>query len=124
MPAVGHASNVPLRNVGIAFVGSIFIVILAMRFLPNVGPFRFLVLQAHVGGAQASIEGESQSRAVKIKVGDTGQTFSALRPYGNVNFHGVELEAMVQGDYLPPQTEVRVVSVSGGKVVVEQTGSS
>ena len=111
---------VPLRNIGIAFIGAIAIVIIAMRFLPNVGPFKQLVLHARVGGAQASIEGEAQSRAAKIKVGDTGNTFSALRPYGNVNFSGLHMEAMVEGDYLPPQTSVRVVSISGGKVVVER----
>jgi membrane-bound serine protease (ClpP class) len=112
---------VPLRNIGIAFLGAIAIVMIAMRFLPSVGPFKQLVLHARVGGAQASIEGEAQARAAKIKVGDTGNTFSALRPYGNVNIQGEHLEAMVEGDYLPPQTPVRVVSISGGKVVVERS---
>ena len=88
--------------------------------LPNVGPFRQLVLHASVGGAQAAIEGEAQSRVAKIKIGDTGGTVSALRPYGNVNIHGLHMEAMVEGDYLPPQTPVRVVSIEGGKVVVER----
>lgn len=111
---------VPLWNIGIAFIGAIAVVAMAMRFLPNVGPFQQLVLHTSVGGAQASIEGEAQSRAAKINVGDTGKTFSALRPYGNVNIKGLQLEAMVQGDYLPPQTEVRVVAVEGGKVVVER----
>jgi membrane-bound serine protease (ClpP class) len=111
---------VPMRNMGIAFIGAIAIVMVAMRFLPNVGPFRQLVLHAHVGGAQASIEGQAQSRVTKIKIGDTGNTYSDLRPYGNVNIQGEHLEAVVEGDYLPPQTPVRVVSISGGKVVVER----
>jgi len=110
----------PLRNIGIAFIGAIAVVAMAMRFLPGVGPFRQLVLHARVGGAQASIEGEAQSHVAKIKVGDTGNTYSALRPYGNVDFHGLHMEAMVEGDYLPPRTAVRVVSISGGKVVVER----
>ncbi len=112
--------SAPVRNIGIAFIGAIAIVIMAMRFLPNVGPFNLLVLHTRVGGAQASIEGEAQSLAAKIKAGDTGNTISALRPYGNVNFSGLHMEAMVEGDYLPPQTSVRVVSISGGKVVVER----
>lgn len=111
---------VPLRNIGVAFIGAIAVVAMAMRFLPAVGPFKQLVLQTHIGGAQASIEGQAQHRVTKIKVGDTGGTTSALRPYGNVNFNGLHMEAMVEGDYLPPQTSVRVVSIEGGKVVVER----
>lgn len=110
----------PVRNIGIAFIGAIALVIMAMRFLPSVGPFNLLVLQTSVGGAQASIEGEAQSLVARIKAGDTGSTISSLRPYGNVNFNGLHMEAMVEGDYLPPQTSVRVVSISGGKVVVER----
>lgn len=110
---------VPMRNMGIALVGAVAVIIIAMRFLPSVGPFNQLVLHASVGGAQASIEGQAQALASKIKVGDTGTTYSAMRPYGNVKFHGLHMEAMVEGDYLPPQTPVRVVSIHHGKVVVE-----
>jgi membrane-bound serine protease (ClpP class) len=112
--------SVPLRNIGVAFIGAIAVVAMAMRFLPSVGPFKQLVLHARVGGAQASIEGAAQAQASKINVGDLGNTYSALRPYGNVNFSGLHMEAMVEGDYLPPQTAVRVVSIEGGKVVVER----
>lgn len=113
--------TVPLRNIGIAFFGAIAVVALLMRFLPAVGPFRQLVLETAVGGAQASIEGQAQAQASQVKAGDLGTTVSALRPYGNVNLHGLHLEAMVEGGYIPPQTPVRVVSVTGGKVVVERT---
>ena len=57
----------------------------------------------------------------KVSAGDTGMTYSALRPYGNVNFGGLHMEAMVEGGYIPPQTQVRVVSVNAGKIIVEPT---
>lgn len=110
----------PLLNLGLAFVGSIIVIMLMMRYLPDVGPFKNMILETAVGGEQASIEGEGQRMAGSVAVGALGLTKSALRPYGNVEFDGVMLEAMSEGDYLPPGTKVRVRSVTSGKMVVER----
>jgi membrane-bound serine protease (ClpP class) len=112
----------PLLNLGMAFVGSIVAILLMMRFLPEVGPFKHMILETAVGGAQASIEGVGQRHASSIQVGALGLTRSALRPYGNVDFDGVTLEAMAEGDYLPHGIAVRVRSVKDGRVVVERAG--
>ena len=109
-----------LRNMGIAFVGSVIFILLFMRFFPTTGPFKFLVLRAEVAGNQASIEGEGQRRVSAVSVGDAGVTRSAMRPYGHVDFSGTMLEAMVEGDYLTPGASVRVRAVQGGKVIVER----
>ncbi len=111
---------VALRNLGIAFVGAVAIILVFMRYFPSTGPFRFLVLQTEVAGEQASIEGEGQRRAASVTVGSAGVTRSALRPYGHVDFGGTLLEAMVEGDYLTPGSSVRVRSVQGGKIIVER----
>lgn len=111
---------VALRNMGLAFIGALAIIILFMRFFPSTGPFKFLVLNAEVGGQQASIEGEGQRKASAVAVGDVGVTRSALRPYGHVDFNGTQLEAMVEGDYLAPGANVRVRTVSGGKIIVDR----
>jgi membrane-bound serine protease (ClpP class) len=117
---VHMADYVPaLRNLMIAFIGALAIILLFMRFFPSTGPFRFLVLRAEVAGEQASIEGEGQRRMAAISVGATGVTRSAMRPYGHVDFGGTLLEAMVEGDYLPPGSGVRVRAVQGGKIIVE-----
>ena len=114
------AYAVPLRNMGIAFVGAILIIAMLMRYLPGVGPFKHLVLETSVGGAQAAIEGEAQALAVKVKPGDSGVTRSAMRPAGNIAVGPIHLEAVVEGGYLPPDTPVRVVSTTNGRVVVEK----
>lgn len=110
-----------LFNLGVAFAGALVIILLLMRFFPTSGPFKWLVLKSTVGGEQASIEGHGQSRAAAVSTGTSGVTRSAMRPYGHVDFEGVQLEAMVEGDYLPPGTPVRVRSVQGGKVIVERS---
>jgi len=107
-------------NIGLALVGSIVAIMVMMRFLPDIGPFKQLVLQTAVGGAQASIEGDAQRQASSIEVGMLGSTRSALRPYGNVEFEGGIMEATVEGDYLPQGTQVKVRAVKGGRIVVER----
>lgn len=109
-----------LRNMGLAFAGALVAILAMMRFLPDTGPFSKLVLQTAVGGAQASIEGEGQRQAVGIEEGAMGVTRSALRPYGSVDFAGAVMEAMAEGDYVPPNTSVRVRSIRGGRIVVER----
>ncbi|MFZ4763872.1 MAG: NfeD family protein [Roseimicrobium sp.] len=112
--------DAPLRNLGIAFAGALALILLFMRYFPAVGPFKFLVLKAEVGGQQASIEGEGQRRALALSLGDTGMTRSALRPYGHVDFGGTVVEAAAEGDYLGPGVQVRVRAIFGGKIVVER----
>ena len=112
---------VALRNILIAFVGAMVIIILLMRYFPSSGPFKFLVLDAEVRGEQASIEGEGQRLASSVAVGDPGITRSAMRPYGNVDFGGRQLEAVVEGDYMGPGEKVCVRSITGGKIVVERS---
>lgn len=109
-----------LRNMAIAFVGAVAIILLFMRYFPSTGPFKFLVLGTQVAGEQAAIEGEGQRRASSVSVGASGVTRSAMRPYGHVDFDGTLLEAMVEGDYVAPGTSVRVRSVQGGRIVVER----
>jgi membrane-bound serine protease (ClpP class) len=120
IPVDLSAYALPLRNLGVAFVGAIFIIAMLMRYLPGVGPFKLLVLQTSVGGAQAAIEGHAQALAEKVRIGDTGVTRSAMRPAGNVAFGPIHIEAFVEGGYLPPDTPVRVVSLGGGRVIVEK----
>ena len=109
-----------LFNIGIAFGGALVLILLLMRFFPTSGPFKWLVLKSTVGGEQAAIEGHGQSKASTISAGSAGVTRSAMRPYGHVDFDGLQLEAMVEGDYLAPGTQVKVRAVQGGKVIVER----
>jgi membrane-bound serine protease (ClpP class) len=109
-----------LWNMAIAFGGAIAIILLLMRYFPTSGPFSWLVLKSTVGGEQVAIEGQGQAKASTVSPGMTGVTRSSLRPYGHVDFNGTQLEAMVEGDYLPHGTQVRVREVQGGRIVVER----
>ena len=107
-------------NLALAFGGALVIILLLMRYFPTSGPFRWLVLKAAVGGEEVAIEGQGQIKASAISPGMTGVTRSSMRPYGHVDFNGMQLEAMVEGDFLPHGTPVRVREVQGGRIVVER----
>jgi len=49
-----------------------------------------------------------------------GTTLTVLRPAGTVDFDGVKLDVVSEGDFIPKDTEVKVIKVEGRKIVVRQ----
>ena len=47
-----------------------------------------------------------------------GISITVLRPSGTVNFDGVKLDVVTEGDFIPVGTKVRVVKVEGRRIVV------
>jgi membrane-bound serine protease (ClpP class) len=105
------------RNFALGVTGAALIITLLCLWLPDLRPFRALVLQASVGGTLN--DAPAMLAAAKAKVGDFGTTRSALRPYGTIELGGRLVEAMVEGDYLQSGTPVRVREVRGEKIIVK-----
>jgi membrane-bound ClpP family serine protease len=51
-------------------------------------------------------------------LGKSGVTITPLRPSGNVNFDGVRLDVVSQGEYIGAGTDVEVIEVEGNRIVV------
>ncbi len=51
-------------------------------------------------------------------LGKSGITTNTLRPAGNVDFDGVKLDVVSQGEYINTGTEVEVIEVEGNRIVV------
>lgn len=49
-----------------------------------------------------------------------GTTLTVLRPAGTVDFDGVKLDVVSEGDFIPKDTEVKVIKVEGRRIVVRQ----
>ncbi len=47
-----------------------------------------------------------------------GTTITTLRPSGTVDFDGVKLDVVSEGDFIEKGTEVKVIKVEGRKIVV------
>jgi membrane-bound serine protease (ClpP class) len=105
------------RNFALGVTGAAVIITLLCLWLPDLRPFRALVLQSSAGGTLN--DAPAMQAAAKAKVGDSGTTRSALRPYGTIELGGRLIEAMAEGDYVQSGTPVRVREIRGEKIIVE-----
>ncbi|MDF7800642.1 NfeD family protein [Pontiellaceae bacterium B1224] len=101
--------SAPLLKVLLSFAGAIVLVVVAGKFLPNTPMFRTLTLSDVVPNAE---DDESL-------LGLEGLSHSDLRPAGSGYFNGRKLDVVSYGDYIPRQTEIRIVEVHGNRIVVE-----
>lgn len=58
-----------------------------------------------------------------LSIGDIGITTSTLKPSGKAEFKDELFEVRTTGNYLDPQTKVRIVSVNIQQIIVEPTNS-
>ena len=65
----------------------------------------------------------NDNKPIAVKIGDTGLTLSALRPYGNVEFGEDKLEVTTLGEMVESNTEVKVIKIEGRNIYVEQLNS-
>lgn len=108
----------PMVNLGIALVLSIFAIAIIARFLPSLPLFNRLVL---AGNVPAGPSFEASAPSLGVSVGDQGETRTILRPAGKAVF-GVKLvDVVTDGEFIDPNTRVRVILVEGDRVVVEKS---
>ena len=105
------------RNFALGVTGAAVIITLICLWLPDLRPFRSLILQTSAGGTLN--DAPAMRDAIRAQVGDSGSARSALRPYGTVEIGGRLIEAMVEGGYLQSGTPLRVREVRGEKIIVE-----
>ena len=105
------------RNFALGVTGAAVIITLLCLWLPDLRPFRSLILQTSAGGTLN--DAPSMQAAIRAQAGDSGIARSALRPYGTVDLGGRLIEAMAEGDYVQSGTPVRVREIRGEKIIVE-----
>jgi membrane-bound serine protease (ClpP class) len=109
---------VGLRNFALGVTGAGILIALMIAWVPELRPFRALVLEAAAGGTAA--DAPAQRDAAKARIGDTGITRSALRPYGSIEIGGKIIEAVADANaYLESGRAVRVREISADKIIVE-----
>ena len=55
---------------------------------------------------------------MQVLVGKRGVTTSVMRPAGIGDFDGVRLNVVTEGDFIEQGTQIEIVRVDGGKIVV------
>lgn len=80
---------------------------------------RAMVLSAREDAAAGYTAGES----LEALVGQVGRSLTHLRPSGKALIGGERVEVQTQGEFIERDRPLRVVSVSGNKVVVAEEGA-
>lgn len=61
----------------------------------------------------------NEGAMTNLKVGDTGEAISALRPFGKADFGGTVVEVRSAGNYAEPRSKIRIVRIDGTQILVE-----
>ncbi|MEI6033821.1 MAG: NfeD family protein [Verrucomicrobiae bacterium] len=105
---------IPMLNLGIAVVAAVLCIAVLARFLPDLPIFRRLFLSAQ------SAAGPSRPAAASAPFapGGLGTAQTTLRPSGKALFGGCLADVVAEGEFLEAGTPVKILSVSGSRIVV------
>lgn len=111
----------PMMNLGIAVVAAGIAVAVLARFLPDLPVFRRLFLSTQ-SASGSSIPPVPLLTASPLVPGDTGIAQTILRPSGKAIFGESLTDVVTDGQFIEAGCRVRVLSVSGDRIVVEPAG--
>ncbi|MCX5662652.1 MAG: hypothetical protein NTW19_23475 [Planctomycetota bacterium] len=108
----------------VAYLVSLAGFAVALRYIGTLPMFETMKLtetgDMPSGPATAPVSGDEALGAGRIAVGDVGDAVSELRPSGRAMINDQVVDVMTVGTWLPQGTVVRVVEVSGNRIVVDQ----
>lgn len=110
------------------FVGNIIQVLGICMFsvLLSFLTFRFVLPKIPVPGGGAFLDTTlkeshaDSSETVHVRPGDPGMALSELRPSGKAEFHGLRLDVITEGEFIPKGRPVKIIRLTKNKIVVEQ----
>ena len=108
--------QLPLRDLGIALVGTTVIGLILARFLPKTPFFQKLVSQT-VSGVSSVAAQEVQQEA---RIGQIGVAISQLYPGGKAKFDDQILDVITQGELVEKGRPVKIIGHTGPDAVVEE----
>src|SRR5690606_23330091 len=91
--------------------------LLLLRLLPRTRYGRHLVLQT---GLDAASGFTSEPLSDHALLGLTGITTTPLRPAGLAHIQGQRVDVVSEGDYIAPDTPIKVILVDGNRIVVQR----
>lgn len=86
------------------------------KFLPRNRAFRQLVLD----NSQFQNQGFGSHEDLKSLIGTTGVAVTGLRPGGTGMFDDKRLDIITRGDFIEPNTRIKIVDVDGASLFVEE----
>src|SRR6516162_8813345 len=116
----GRTVAVPLLNLFLALIGAAIVIALLARYLPKTGVYRrfALMISNPPGPSLAGVPREFVT-AIDLSPGMEGVSLSILRPSGKARFLDQTVDVVTQGEFIPPNTSIKVVRRDGMRVVVK-----
>jgi membrane-bound serine protease (ClpP class) len=102
----------PLVTVLLEFAGSVVVMMLLARFLPETRLFRKMELAATTSGYKTA------GATAAVLRGATGVAETPLRPAGKGRFNGQLVDVVTEGDWIEKGASIRITLVEGSRVVV------
>jgi membrane-bound serine protease (ClpP class) len=106
-----------LVTLTIAIVAAIVVVPILFYF---VGKKTNLFKRVILSEAETVEEGYVNASGNEHLLGKTGKALTTLRPAGTALIDGERVDVVTDGEYLPNDTEIKVVKVEGARIVVEK----
>lgn len=103
---------------GVIVLFAVTAIVLA-RYFPQMPVLKRLVLTGTLGMSGSS-RAAAASQEQAARVGETGRTVTLLRPAGKARIGDRLADVMTDGEFLGPETPVRVVQVRGNRIVVSR----
>jgi len=67
---------------------------------------------------------EKEIGSLDYFMGKEGITKTPLKPFGMVDFNGVNLQVSSEGSYVQENRKIKVVEIKGGKIIVRQINTN
>lgn len=121
---IGHVGRIDLTDflgavtlVGISFILAFVLVLPIMKLLPKSKTFSKLILDA----AENQQEGfRSSPKDYEQFINQTGIALSTLRPAGIAQFGSKRLDVVAEGEFIEPNSPIKVIKVEGYKILVRK----
>jgi membrane-bound serine protease (ClpP class) len=116
----GRALAVPLLNLFLALAAAAVIITLLARYLPRTSVYRrFALITTNPPGPSLAGMPREFATAVSFSPGTPGVSLSMLRPSGKARFGQHVVDVITQGEFVPPDTALRIVQMDGMRIIVE-----
>jgi membrane-bound serine protease (ClpP class) len=116
----GDMLAIPLRNLFISLVAAAIVIALLARYLPRTSFYRrFALMTSNPSGPSLSGAPREFATALSLLPGMEGVALSILRPSGKARFDDHVVDVVTEGEFIPPQTPIKIVQTDGMRVVVK-----
>ncbi|MFT4548797.1 MAG: membrane-bound serine protease (ClpP class) [Verrucomicrobiales bacterium] len=113
----------PITNLVIALAGAALLVVVLMRYLPDLPIMKKRMLVGVISGGSrtlTSVSGGKLNEPVESLVGQKGNAHCDLRPSGKGKFGDRILDVTADAQFIDEGTVIRIIAEEGSRIVVEQ----